>query len=113
MGNKHSQPQQYIDEQALKDAIKEELIEEITLSTLTTMSAELNHKLFEIEKTFLERMAHAEEKITDLNKITKLINASVSLQNQEIEVLHRVKKSKTPSLLQKLTTFPRVLHGTA
>lgn len=89
-----------VNEKALKDTIKEELLEELTLNTLTALSAELNHRLFEVEKTLGERIARAEEHISDINKTVKLINSSVTLQSQELELLHRTKKTK-PSLCTK------------
>ena len=79
-----------ISEQRIKDSIKEEIIEELTLTTITALSAELNHKLFEIEKTLGERIARSEE---------------------EIEILNRVKKNKSPSLFQRIITSPKVHHG--
>lgn len=78
---------------------------ELELDIITRVSAEMNHKMFELEKNFDDQMSSIKQIVNDIESHNKMLGTSLTLQSQEIEVLHKVKKNKGFGFS---TIFPRL-----
>lgn len=96
-------------EEILKD------VEAMQVDAITKMSADMNHRLFKMESElsiakndvskvtndlcrstfeFSEKYNCIDKQLKDLQASYKMLSSSIAIQNQEVEILHRVKKNK-------------------